>query len=164
VSSGESDAHADDDAVLALEESSDDARETAQSERAERAGGPVLIELSRSQVNQVVREASDRGNMTTLLSGLDGVRQAVGAASEQLENPRLSRSLLSGLLVLAVFPTDGSSVPVTEAARLLDMSASTTHRYFKTLLAVGLLEQDSRTREYRLCAMKHSNAYAGPPR
>jgi len=98
----------------------------------------------------VVRTALDRGNITTLLSGLDGVRQAVGAASEHLENPRLSRSLLLGLLVLAVFPADGSSVSVTEAARRLDMSTSNTHRYFKTLLAVGLLEQDPRTRGYRL--------------
>jgi len=29
------------------------------------------------------------------------------------------------------------------------MSPSTTHRYVKTLRAVGLLEQDSATREYR---------------
>jgi DNA-binding IclR family transcriptional regulator len=30
------------------------------------------------------------------------------------------------------------------------MSPSTTHRYMTTLLAVGLLEQDARSRRYRL--------------
>ena len=69
--------------------------------------------------------------------------------AEELENPRLSRSLLLGLLVLACFPPDGSFLPVKEAARILDASASTTHRYCKTLVAVGLLERDPRTRRYR---------------
>jgi DNA-binding IclR family transcriptional regulator len=32
------------------------------------------------------------------------------------------------------------------------MSPSTTHRYMTTLLAVGLLEQDPRTRRYRVPA------------
>jgi DNA-binding IclR family transcriptional regulator len=30
------------------------------------------------------------------------------------------------------------------------MSPSTTHRYLSTLLAVGLLEQDPRTRRYQV--------------
>jgi DNA-binding IclR family transcriptional regulator len=30
------------------------------------------------------------------------------------------------------------------------MNPSTTHRYLATLVAVGLLEQDPHTREYRL--------------
>jgi len=65
------------------------------------------------------------------------------------ESPRLSRSLLLGLLVLACFPRDGGSLAVSDVAERLDMSPSTTHRYMTTLLRVGLLEQDPQTRRYR---------------
>ena len=50
--------------------------------------------------------------------------------------------------MLASFPADGSATAVTEVAERLEMSPSTTHRYLSTLLAVGLLEQDPRTRRY----------------
>ncbi len=111
---------------------------------------PLCIELSATQVDHVVRTASDGGNMSVLLLGLGDMRAAFVAGRERLDNPRLSRSLLSGLLLLASFPADGSSLGVAQAARMSGMSPSTTHRYFATLLAVGLLEQDSTTRQYRL--------------
>ena len=69
-----------------------------------------------------------------------------------MEDRRLSRSLLSGLLVLSCFPADGGYLGIAELARMLDMNTSTTHRYVTTLLAVGLLERDSATRRYRLAA------------
>ena len=62
----------------------------------------------------------------------------------------MSRSLLLGLLVFACFPRDGSGLAVSDVAARLEMSPSTTHRYMTTLLAVGLLEQDPRTRRYRV--------------
>jgi DNA-binding MarR family transcriptional regulator len=68
----------------------------------------------------------------------------------QLDDKRLSRSLLSGLLVLSCFPRDGGYLGIAEIARKLGMNTSTTHRYVRTLLAVGLLEQDPATRGYRL--------------
>jgi IclR helix-turn-helix domain len=111
---------------------------------------PVCIELSATQIDRVVRAASASGSMSMLLSGLDGMRKMLVAGPKQLKYARLSRSLLSGLLVLASFPADRSYMRVTEAARMLDMSPSTTHRYLATLLVVGLLEQDPRTRQYRL--------------
>jgi hypothetical protein len=113
-------------------------------------GDSVCIELSTAQVDQVVRAASDGGNMSVLLSGLADVRAVLVAGADQLEDARLSRSLLAGLLMLASFPGDGSYVSIATLARLLDMSPSTTHRYVSTLLAVGLLERDPRTRKYRL--------------
>ncbi len=72
---------------------------------------------------------------------------------------RLSRSLLSGLLVLACFPLDSTQLGVAELARRLDMSPSATHRYISTLVAAGLLERDPQTRRYRL-AGKHSESGA----
>ncbi len=111
---------------------------------------PVCIELSAAQVDQVVRTAADGGSMSVLLAGLGDVRAVLDAAPKLLENSRLSRSLLAGLLMLASFPADGSYLRVADAARMLNMSPSTTHRYIATLLAVGLVEQDPGTRRYRL--------------
>jgi DNA-binding IclR family transcriptional regulator len=65
---------------------------------------------------------------------------------------RLSRSLLSGLLVLSCFPDDGGYIGIGELARMLDMNTSTTHRYVTTLLAVGLLERDPTSRRYRIAS------------
>jgi IclR-like helix-turn-helix domain-containing protein len=117
-----------------------------------RAGGPdpVLIELSRAQVDRIVRNAADGGSMSVLLSGLKDIRSVLAREPRQLEDGRLSRSLLAGLLMLASFPSDGSYLGNAEIARLLDMNPSTTHRYVSTLVAVGLLERDPATRRYRL--------------
>jgi predicted transcriptional regulator len=70
----------------------------------------------------------------------------------QMEDRRLSRSLLSGLLVLSCFSLDGEDLGIAELARMLNMNTSTTHRYVTTLLAVGLLERDSSSRRYRLAS------------
>jgi predicted transcriptional regulator len=113
-------------------------------------GAPVVIELSRAQVAQVVRDSAGAGNMSVWLSGLEEVRGALDAEPEQLENSRLSRSLLQGLLLLAAFPADGSHLGIAEISRTLGMNASTVHRYVSTLLEVGLLERDQTTRQYRL--------------
>jgi hypothetical protein len=110
----------------------------------------VLIELSPAQVDRVVRGAAESGNMSVLLSGLKDVREVLAREPRQLEDSRLSRSLLAGLLMLASFPTDGSYLGNAEIARMLDMNPSTTHRYVSTLVAVGLLERDPATRRYRL--------------
>jgi hypothetical protein len=114
------------------------------------AGERVCVELSAAQVDKVVRAVSDGGSMSVLFSGLADVRAMLAARPDELENARLSRSLLAGLLMLASFPSDRSYVGIAELARMLDMSPSTTHRYVTTLLAVGLLERDPRTRQYRL--------------
>jgi hypothetical protein len=110
----------------------------------------ILIELSAAQVDRVVRGAAESGNMSVLLSGLKDVREVLAREPRQLEDSRLSRSLLAGLLMLASFPTDGSYLGNAEIARMLDMNPSTTHRYVSTLVAVGLLERDPTTRRYRL--------------
>jgi hypothetical protein len=108
----------------------------------------ITIELSTAQVDRVVREA---GKDTALLGLVGGMEDLVEfqASPAQLNNPRLSRSLLRGLMVLASFNPDGEGRSMTDVAHELDMGASTTHRYISTLLEVGLLERDSVSREYR---------------
>jgi hypothetical protein len=119
-------------------------------------GEAVLIELSKSQVDQVVRSAGQGGTLSVLLSAVKDPEWPLALDSEewsypaQMEDRRLSRSLLSGLLVLSCFPADGGYLGIAELARMLDMNTSTTHRYVTTLLAVGLLERNPATRKYRL--------------
>ncbi len=116
----------------------------------------VLIELSKAQVDQVVRTAGQGGTMSVLLSALKDPKWTLSLDSEdwsypaQMDDRRLSRSLLSGLLVLSCFPPDGGYLGIADLARLLDMNTSTTHRYVTTLLAVGLLDRDPATRRYRV--------------
>lgn len=112
----------------------------------------ISIELTRPQVDRVVREAGRGSDVASLLRGLTEDGSLASRYESLSESPRLSRSLLLGLLVLATFPNDGGSLAVTDVATRLGMSPSTTHRYMTTLLAVGLLEQDSRTRRYKLPA------------
>jgi hypothetical protein len=124
--------------------------------REDRDGEGVFIELSKAQVDQIVRTASEGGTMSVLLSALRDPEWDLSVDSEdcaypaQMRDRRLSRSLLSGLLVLSCFSSDGSYLGIAELARMLDMHTSTTHRYVATLLAVGLLERDAVTRAYRI--------------
>jgi hypothetical protein len=119
-----------------------------------RARDTVVIELDTAQVDQVVRAAADGGSMSVLLAGIGEIgetlsRTLAGENSSQLEDPRLSRSLLWGLLVLASLPNDGSYTGVADIARATGMNMSTAHRYISTLLVAGLLQRDPATRKYR---------------
>ncbi len=113
---------------------------------------PVQLALSRAQVDQIVRAASDAGSISILLTGLGDSREALEKAQVEVGNTdaNLSSSLLSGLLVLAAFPSDGSSLGNAEVARAMGMNPSTAHRYITTLVVAGLLEKDPNTRRYRL--------------
>jgi DNA-binding MarR family transcriptional regulator len=112
----------------------------------------ISIELTAAQVDQVVRSAAGEDGVAGLLRGLDEEGALASKYRALSESPRLSRSLLLGLLVLACFPAGGDSLAVSDIAERLGMSPSTTHRYMTTLLAVGLLEQEPRTRRYRIAA------------
>ena len=108
----------------------------------------ITIELSKAQIGQVVREATEDDDLLGLQRG--GERLEFRASPAQLDDRRCSRSLLLGLMVLASFRADGTSRAVTDVAHDLDMWASTAHRYLSTLVEVGLLERDAVSREYRL--------------
>lgn len=125
----------------------------------------ISMVLSPLQVEQVVREAGhQRGGTVSnlLLAALDNAYQpnnggkpsslqkATRKALEQaLGDPQLSQSLLRGLAILASYGPDRPWRAIIDLAQQLGMSPSTTHRYVKTLRAVGLLEQNPSTREYR---------------
>lgn len=116
-------------------------------------GSGISIELTSTQIDRVVRRSTDTGGgVSSLLRGLAETGTTATQFKKLAQSPRMSRSLLLGLLVLACFPGDGSSLAVTDVASRLEMSPSTTHRYLATLLAVGLLDQDPRTRRYHLPA------------
>ncbi len=101
----------------------------------------ISVELNTQQVNQVVRQATGNNGLAGLLGSLN--------ATITIGGPHYSQSLWRGLLVLAVF-ADGKARGVKETAGALDGSMSTTHRYLRTLVAVGLLDQDAKTRRYKL--------------
>jgi hypothetical protein len=131
----------------------------------------VNITLSPIQVEQVMRAAGQHRNGTVsnlLLAALDNAyRPATNgkeghpslqkatrkALQEALNDPQLSQSLLRGLAILASYGPERPWRAIIDLAQQLDMSPSTTHRYVKTLRAVGLLEQNPATREYRPVAM-----------
>lgn len=131
----------------------------------------VKITLSAHQVEHVVRAAGSRPgglSQSLLLTALDhahrpqddgehpreslrdAARRALDAA---LEDPQLSQSLLRGLAILSCYSKEREWRTITQLARELDMPPSTTHRYARTLRAIGLLEQHPRTREYRPVAI-----------
>jgi IclR family transcriptional regulator, pca regulon regulatory protein len=65
-------------------------------------------------------------------------------------NPGSSQSLERGLAILSAFTPDRPALGISELARKLDLTRSTTHRYVATLANLGYLQQDDPTRKYRL--------------
>ena len=61
-----------------------------------------------------------------------------------------SQSLERGLAILASFRPERPLLGVSDLARQLGLSRSTTHRYVATLAALGYLQQDPSSRKYRL--------------
>ena len=61
-----------------------------------------------------------------------------------------SQSLARGLSILSSFRSEVPLLGVSELARTVGMSRSTTHRYVATLAALGYLQQDAATKKYRL--------------
>jgi hypothetical protein len=108
----------------------------------------ITIELSSAQVNWVIHEIAKDGGRMSPVGGME--EPGFRASPAQLDDRRLSRSLLLGLMVLASFRTDGASRSVAEVAQELDMGLSMTRRYISTLVKAGLLERDPALREYRL--------------
>jgi IclR family pca regulon transcriptional regulator len=67
-------------------------------------------------------------------------------------DPGFSQSLERGLAILSAFTPDRPDLGISELARKLDLTRSTTHRYVATLSTLGYLQQDEATRKYGLGA------------
>jgi IclR family pca regulon transcriptional regulator len=61
-----------------------------------------------------------------------------------------SQSLERGLAILSEFKAEAPELGISEIARALGLSRSTSHRYVSTLARLGYLQQNSGTRKYRL--------------
>jgi IclR helix-turn-helix domain len=110
---------------------------------------PLMIALTDAQVAEVVREASGGPRLAGLLASAGDLEELQRTMQPLLDDPRHSHSALRAVLVLAAFSVDGSERDVTEVARALSLSPSTTYRYLRTWVALGLLEQNPSSRSYR---------------
>jgi hypothetical protein len=122
------------------------------------ARGAFTLTLTADQVEQILAAEDDEENDAFGLLRVEEPSELV--ESPLLDDPKLSKSLLFGLVVLISFPADGSTRGNKEVAEELGVAASTCHRYVNTLVAAGLLEQDPVTRQYR----RHPPAGAEPGR
>jgi hypothetical protein len=118
----------------------------------------VAITLTEAQVAQVTREALGDAGMNTLLAELGDPQSVQSLVLPIATDIRLSQALLRGVLVLATFPPDGTERELTDIARELGLSPSTTHRYTSTWMALGLLQQNASSRRYRRVPL---NQYRG---
>jgi hypothetical protein len=117
----------------------------------------VTITLTRWQVARVL-EVSAASGLAALPQELGDFGQLQSAVLPLLDDTAFSRSTLRALLVLGAFPADGEERELTDVARELDLSPSTTHRYIGTWMAVGLLEQHPRSRRYRRASVDAGTA------
>jgi len=131
----------------------------------------IAIALSSAQIEQVIRSAGQARNgraSSLLVAALDNAHSEPDgehpthsslheatrlALAGALSDPQLSQSLLRGLAILSCYGPERPWRAIVDLAKELRMSPSTTHRYVKTLRAVGLLEQNPTTREYRPVAV-----------
>jgi len=69
---------------------------------------------------------------------------------QEPRNTAYSQSLERGLAILSAFRSGRPLLGVSDLAREVGLSRSTTHRYIATLAGLGYLQQDPATRKYRL--------------
>jgi hypothetical protein len=108
----------------------------------------VAIRLTRAQIAHVVRVAARGSTLGGPLAGEVDTRALHGVLEPLMDDVSLSRSTYRALLVLHAFPANGDKRELTDVARQLHFSPSTTHRYARTWEAIGLLEQDAASRQY----------------
>lgn len=115
-----------------------------------KAPRPIQLELSRAQVAQIVRSASEGDSLFALFGAMHGSHNAMASAYKRmaLADSKVSATLVTGLFVLAAFPADGGLMGNAEIAKALEMNPSTAHRYISTLVFAGLLHKNPDSRKY----------------
>jgi hypothetical protein len=108
----------------------------------------VAVTLSDAQIAQVVLEATGETQLAGSMSGLSSLEELRQLVLPFIDDENYSHAIFRGVMVLAAFPADGGERELTEVARTVGLSPSTTHRYARSWIAVGLLEQNARTRRY----------------
>lgn len=94
-------------------------------------------------VRQLLRSADE------MVSGADGSKiQLAKIVKKRDADPRYSSSLEMGLNILALFDGDNNIWGVKEVSDALSVPRSSIHRYLKTLMGLGQLEQTA-NRKYR---------------
>jgi hypothetical protein len=121
------------------------------------SGSGVSIELSEGQLRAAIRGALASNAEPDGLPSLDlscAVSTAAGRAlfAARSDTTMLSLGLIRGLSVLNAFGERGPARGTSEVADELKMGVSTVNRYIRTLVALGLLCPESRSRLYRRAA------------
>ncbi len=111
----------------------------------------LSITLNKGQVARLLRDARAHEETQAVILGLGPPAELLLAAQKLMDDAhdRYPRSLVRGMVIFASFPADGKLCSVTELARRLKMSSSGVHRYIMTLVELGLLERDPKSRKYR---------------
>lgn len=113
----------------------------------------ISVPLSGAQVRGVLREAAGRsGSRDILLGCVDELQVAVDAAlhDPELDERKVSLSTLRALSVFCAFAPRGTVRGIIDVGRELGVARATAYRYAQTLVEVGLLEQVTTARKYRI--------------
>jgi IclR helix-turn-helix domain len=121
----------------------------------------ITITLTDAQIARVVLAASGgvqlAGTLSGVLSGIGSLDELGELMLPMLDDQTYSRATFRAAMVLAAFPADGSEIELNEIARTIGLSPSTTHRYARTWMVLGLLEQHPDTRRYRRNLVDNGN-------
>jgi DNA-binding MarR family transcriptional regulator len=110
----------------------------------------ISITLTMDQIARVVQESADAGPLERILAGLDSVEEFRRVVLGLLDQGhKYSRPALRSLLVLSALPLDGTECELTEIADATGLATSSLHRYLNTWKALGIVEQDPQSRQYR---------------
>lgn len=147
------------------------ARRRNEASMANRTEPEIWVPISLAQAERVVQQiVGGKGSGISLirvllaLGGRDRVAMVDLLADPEFDDRNLSQNLITSLLVLTAFyATDGQRV--ADIAIDTGISQTTVLRYLKTWVAVGVLEQDSADRKYRLARRwRQELAKGDPPR